>query len=385
MSSLRIAVDAHRLVCEPLTSGATYLRTLVSEWIRRDDAPEVDLLVPGQPGPELAGQPLFADRKVRLIAPLRSVDPTASFRAQFFWQQRTIPALLRRNRPQVYFSPFHLTPQLPLGLRMATTIHDLCFLTEPRCSRGSLIHGMQVWSACLRAARLVCVSQFTFDTLARWSPQFARKAKVVHNGIAGRTMPLAEARDRVRRLCAELAPRQYLLWIGHPSHRKNPGLLFDIFGFCRQRWPDHKFVVVAPAATQGQLRALAQSSGVLPALRLFSGIDDLTRDALYRCAQALVFPSRCEGFGYPVLEAMFQGCPPLSVQNGPTREMVEGIVPLVAEPSPPAFMDALGWCATLSGAGRDRVEADLILRAGQFSSKAMADGTLDVLKQAALE
>jgi len=144
-----------------------------------------------------------------------------------------------------------------------------------------------------------------------------------------------------------------------------------------------QIVVVAPAATQEQVRALAQSSGVLAGAAAVSGINDLTRDALYRCAQALVFPSRCEGFGYPVLEAMFQGCPPYPSRTVRRARWWKACA-AGGEPSPPAFLDVLGWCATQSGAGRDRVEADLILRRA-ISSKAMADGTLDVLKQAAFE
>jgi glycosyltransferase involved in cell wall biosynthesis len=120
-------------------------------------------------------------------------------------------------------------------------------------------------------------------------------------------------------------------------------------------------------------------------LRLFSEIDGTTRDALYRCALALVFPSKCEGFGYPVLEAMSQGCPPLTFEKGPASEMVNGIIPLANEPTPPAFSEMLNRYAAMAEPERARIGTDLIARAKIFSPQAMAAGTLAVLRSAAFE
>lgn len=385
MSALRIALDAHWLVCRPQSSATTYLTALIRGWDKLADAPEVRLLVPRPPGPESAGLPLFASRNVRVVFPDRETDPVASYRAQFFWQQNTIPALLRRNRPDVYLSTFHLTPQLPLGLKMVTTIHDICFLSYSKCSYGSLIHRMQVWSAFIRSARLICVSRFTRDSLSRWAPQFARKARVVHNGIDTPPLPMAEARLHLEKSCPDVLPGRYLVWVGDPSPRKNPELLFEIFGAHHRRFPGHKFVVVAPAPTHKRLQALAQTNGILPELRLMAGIADVTRDALYRCALALVFPSQCEGFGYPVLEAMTQGCLTVSFQNGPVSELLEGIVPLAAAATPQAFMDILDRHLDKPETERAQLGERLMTQASRFSSKAMADGTLAVLREAVAE
>jgi len=385
MTPFSIALDAHWLIFTPKTGGTTYLNPLISEWIKCEEVAEIQLLLPCAPKTDWAGQPFLASKKVRLFFPKTEVHPLASYRAQFFWQQRGVPALLRQSRPDVYLSPFHLTPQLPPGLPMVTTIHDLCFFMEPRWSQGSIIHGAQLWSACLRARRLVCVSDFTFQALSRWSPRFARKATVVHSGIETRTLPVNEAEERVNSLKADLRPQTYLVWVGLPSARKNPELLFNIFGAHHERFPGHKFAVVAPAKSHDELRALARANGILTQLRLFSEIDAPTRDALYCCALALVFPSKCEGFGYPVLEAMGQGCPPLTFEKGPASEMVNGIIPLAREATPKAFSEMLNRYAAMTETERARIGADLIARAKIFSPTTMAAGTLAVLRSAAFE
>jgi hypothetical protein len=197
---LHLAVDAHRLICEPLTSGATYLSTLVSEWLKEATPPQIDLLFPREPDAEFRERPSYKHPKVRLIYPEQALDPIEAFRAQVAWQQITIAKLLRKSQPDVYLSPFHLTPQRPHGVKMVTTIHDLCFLCEPAFSVGSMVHRGQLWSACLRAQRLICVSQFTLQTLARWWPRMASKAKVVSNGLDGKTLKIEEAWSRVSAL-----------------------------------------------------------------------------------------------------------------------------------------------------------------------------------------
>ena len=246
MRRLRIAVDAHRLACGPRTSGATYLDALVREWHAFDNAPELDLLLPYELPTAFTQQSAYQGPRVKLVYPAQPVNPMLRYREQFLWQQRSIPALLRQRRPDVYFSPFHLTPQRPFGLRMVTAVHDLCFLGEPFFSLGSIINRMEMYSACIRARRLICVSEFTAGMLARWAPRAAQRSTVVHNGVSGGTLPIEEAKELLRALSQELAPQEYLLWIGHPSSRKSPELLFDIFAAHRQRFPTHKLVVVAP-------------------------------------------------------------------------------------------------------------------------------------------
>ena len=381
MVSLHIAVDAHWLIGSPQMGVSTYLRTLLSEWAQGEDALELDLLVPRLP--EQTGDPMFSSRKVRWLCPPRVQNPIARYRAQLRWQQITIPALLRKNPPDVYFSPFHMTPQLPLGVAMVTTIHDLCFLAEPFFSLGSFVHRAQLWSACVRAKRLICISQHTHHEFSRWSPRFARKAEMVYNGIETRTLPRDEACARVARLGADLAPQKYLLWVGSPCDRKNMELLFGIFKEHHRCFPAHRFVVVTPPETHEAMHLLAQASGLLPALHLFSNLDDPTRDALYRCALAFVFPSKCEGFGYPTLEALSQGCPSFSLRGTAMQELLEGVMPLAPEPTVPAFMDVMAPFVTLPEADREQLRVKLISRAAGFSAKTMAAKTLDVLYRAA--
>lgn len=380
---IRVAIDAHRLVCESHTSGAFYLGSMLQEWIAPDPVFRFDLFLPVLPEKETPWREIFSAPNVRLVTPERKVDPTASYRAQLFWQQVVIPGLIHRLRPDLYFSPFHLTPLWPRHIPVVSTIHDLCFLSDPFFSLGHQVHRWQINSACLRAKALICVSQFTHNTLARWSPGAAQKAVVVPNGIDSNRLMAMEAESLLAHEAIPVRPREYFIWVGNPGQeRKNIPLLLQAFVAHREAFPEHRLVMVVPQTARAALmeRALARQVG--SSLVLLSGISVRLRDALYACAAALVFPSTCEGFGYPVAEAMAQGCPPIVAATGPAAEIVGDAVPLCADFQPQSFAQRMRECVGLPETQRASVAEKLRRRAEEFSIKRMAVATLKVMSGA---
>ena len=378
---LRIAMDGHWLICWPQSGIASYLRGLLSGWVQMKASVEVDLYIPHPPRQPI--EPLLLDARIRLIQSSREENPITSYRAQLHWQQRTIPQLLRRHQPEVYLSPFHLTPQWPKGVKVVSTIHDVCFLADPLFSAGGLIHRGQVWSTCFRANRVICISQATQNALTAWLPSVRRKAVVVHNGMELKALEVSEARAIVRDLGVDLVPHEYFIWVGVPCDRKNLALVFEVFCAYAKRYPEHQLVVVTLASHAEPVRQLVQKHGVQARFRMFNDIDNRTRDALYRCARALIFPSSCEGFGYPALEAMAQGCPVYALEHTPMQELLGNIVPPVAEATVGAFTAALDASLPATEAAREQLQTALMARAHSFSNQRMASETLKVLESTA--
>lgn len=379
----RIAMDAHLLMGAPQSSGGTYLAALLEVWTRLNPDCEFLLLTPNASCPESVAA-LLARPQVKLIRPGTELHPLARYRAQLHWQQVGIPSLLRRIAADVFFSPFHLTPMLPWRQTVVTTIHDLCFLPEPVFSLGSLIHRAQVLSACWRARRLICVSQFTHRVLSRWSPRAGRKAVVVPNGITPRSLSEAAAHALLAQAVPKVTPGNYLFWIGHPSPRKNLELLLEVAGAHCGQHPSCRLVIVAPKDSHAEVLARARSHGAAEHLVLLDAVDATLRDALYRCALALVFPSRCEGFGYPIVEAMAQGCPAVAWEQSPAKELAGGVVRLARDLSVSAFCSLLAEYANLGQSERAILAKRLMERAQVYSSEAMAEGTLRVLREVIL-
>jgi glycosyltransferase involved in cell wall biosynthesis len=78
-----------------------------------------------------------------------------------------------------------------------------------------------------------------------------------------------------------------------------------------------------------------------PPVKLLGFVDDAALRALYRRALALLFVSRAEGFGYPLLESMASGCPVIAADRSSLPEVLGDAAQLVDPESPPAIADAI--------------------------------------------
>jgi alpha-1,3-rhamnosyl/mannosyltransferase len=99
-------------------------------------------------------------------------------------------------------------------------------------------------------------------------------------------------------------------------------------------------------------------------VKLCGWADRPTLRALYRNAQALVFPSLYEGFGLPIVEAMASGCPVITSNGWSMRELAEGAALLVEPKDVTSIERAMTDIATdqdlrrdLIAKGNERVKA----------------------------
>lgn len=362
----RVAIDAHRIVREPHSSGATYLDALLRGTRELGLSRRVVLLLPEDPAHP---DPLLAH--FERISPKKRSSPEASLRAQLYWNQVVLPRLVRRAAPDVFFSPFHLTP-LATTKPIVTTIHDLCFMRAQR-GRGRLVHQAFVDSALLRARRIITVSRFTQGQLTDYRPRAARSATTVYNAVVGATLDRVEARLLVNQMVPAVRDSSFVLWIGSFSDRKNPELVLDIAA--------HLDVPVIALVPRHHLSRAQDRFGRELTL---SGVGGSEKDALLRAASLLLFPSACEGFGYPAAEAMRQGCPVVSIEGGAVAELVGDLVP-PGRPTSQALAELSRYLLGLSEAERRVLEDRLIQRSFElFSETEMARGTWAVLSSAAL-
>jgi alpha-1,3-rhamnosyl/mannosyltransferase len=125
------------------------------------------------------------------------------------------------------------------------------------------------------------------------------------------------------------------------------------------------------------VRAAVRRLGLEQRVELAGHVEREELAALYRGAECLVFPSRYEGFGLPVLEAMASGTPVVAAATGAVSEIAGGAAVLV-EPADPA---ALAEGIERALADRERLVEAGLERASGFSWTETARRTLAVYRE----
>lgn len=174
----------------------------------------------------------------------------------------------------------------------------------------------------------------------------------------------------------------FLLHVGDLHERRNVAVAIDALARARGRLAGEVSLVLAGIDRGVGDRLDSQAAAVgIPLVRLGT-VDDSTLRSLYRAAAALVYPSRYEGFGLPVLEAMASGTPVIASRAASIPEVL-GEAGLLLDPdAPDAWADAIVRVMT-DPEQQARMRRAGMARAAGFSWTRTARLTLDVYRQVA--
>ena len=242
----------------------------------------------------------------------------------------------------------------PRSTSLVVTIHDLAFLHEPShfTKRGLAFFARGLDLARAEADLIHCPSQATADDCI--ANGFDRdKIRVIPLGVHAMS-PSPEEIDQVTNDWSIDEP--YVLWTGTKEPRKNLRGLLEAWRIADRK--DERLVLVGPAGWGDDLAEQMRAAGRVQSIGF---VDRRSLAALYAGATAFCWPSLREGFGFPVLEAMSQGCPVISSRGTSTEEIVGDAGLLVDPHDPHEIAKAIGELlddptkrAELADAGRRR-------------------------------
>jgi glycosyltransferase involved in cell wall biosynthesis len=244
---------------------------------------------------------------------------------------------------------------------LVVTAHDAAPLIYPETypRRGRRFHAQGLAAAAKRADLVITVSQSAAEELAAYTAIPPERIRVVPNGV---DLEIAsDAQVEATRREFELDDAPYVFWVGSLEPRKNVELLVDAF----VRWAlhtdlPHLLVLAGPAGwLEDETSVLAPARRLGNRVRTLGRVGDPALGALYRGADLFAFPSRHEGFGIPVLEAMAQETPVLAADIPALREIAAGAAVLRS----PDDLDA--WVAALDNLLHDQAELSRWGRAGR--------------------
>ncbi len=179
------------------------------------------------------------------------------------------------------------------------------------------------WVARTRANHIVTVSQHAKGDLIQHLGIPKEKITVIYEAAEARFHSVISQQQRREMRETYGLERPYVLYLGGWEPRKNVPFLIEAFAAAKLQRVD---LVLAGGGEvdQSRLKLLAGSLGISGNLKLTGRFDEENLPALYAEALCFVHPSRYEGFGLQLCEAMAAGCPVLAAQSTCLPEIVGG-------------------------------------------------------------
>ena len=302
---MKIGYDAKRIVRNATGLGA-YGRTLVNDMARKGGDVELRLYAPDKGRDELRSQ-VQEGPHVKYVYP----EGLLFGFERSLWRTGAIVKDLKRDGIDIFHG---LTGELPRGLRKSgvrgvVTIHDLIFMRHPEYYHwiDARLYAWKFRYTCREAQRIIAISECTKRDVMELGGVSEDKIDVIYQSCNPRyaQRPADDELHRVRLLYG--LPQRFVLNVGSIEERKNVLLAVRAL----QRLPEEVGLVVVGKHTSYTNRVLSyiEEQGLTRRVRIIHGMGDADLQAVYHLAEAFVYPSRYEGFGIPIIEAIHSGLP----------------------------------------------------------------------------
>ncbi len=372
----RLGLNLLYLVPGEVGGSEVYARNLLCAIHRY--RPQLELVAyVGREALESLGAEPWADRTRFVVSPAPSRNKPFRVAAELTW----LPARARRDRVELLHSLGTTSPivcPVPSVVSVLDVIYHHFPETFPAASRLGL--RLVVPAGARRARRVIAISHAGKRDLADTLRLEPSRIEVVHLGFmeppAAEPAPSDELRARYG-----LGAGPIVLSVAAALRHKNLARLIGAFALASEG-RDASLVNVGHAGLDtDQLRRQAEQLGISERVHFTGWIDDADLEGLYRSASVFVYPSLMEGFGMPVLEAMYRGVA-VACSNVSAMPEVAGDAAELFDPTDPhaiaaaltLLLDDPARRAELIARGRERWKA--------FSWERAAKQTLGVYERA---
>ena len=306
--------------------------------------------------------------------------------ARLAWEQTGLPLVAQQVGADVLHAPHYTMPLRP-GVPAVVTVHDLTFFTEPDAYNmvTATFFKSAIRTAARRATRLLVPSKATRDELVRVLGTDPARIDVAHHGVDS-TLFHRPDETQIRQVSDRLGlhGQSYLAYLGTLEPRKNVPALITGWAAAVADLPDPPALVLG--GSSGWSEEVDQAVAAVPAhLRLirpgYLRFADLP--GFFGGALVVACPSRGEGFGLPVLEAMACGVPVLTTHRASLPE-VGGDAVAYTEPDA-ASIEAALRALLAEPARREALATAGYTRAQEFTWAASAEAHLASYQRAAAQ
>jgi len=269
----------------------------------------------------------FSDKRIQLKFP----DKNST---SILWRSFGIQKQLQKDRIDIYHG---LSNEIPFGMKTGkiktvVTIHDLIFFRFPKNYKfiDRQIYNFKSRYACENADLIIAISEKTKQDIIEFYQIAPEKIKVVYQTCddSFKQQTEEEFKSSVRQKYN--LPEKYILNVGTIEPRKNLLLLVQAMETVQ---PDHQLVVVGKSKAYAQLvRSEIKKLGLEDRVIFLKDIPFTDLPAIYQMASVFVYPSFYEGFGIPIIEALY-GSIPVVAATGSCLEEAGGPASIYIDPN----------------------------------------------------
>jgi glycosyltransferase involved in cell wall biosynthesis len=251
---------------------------------------------------------------------IRIVTPKSKWFTSW-WRSKGIVKDLKQDGIELYHGLSHELPSgiESTGIKSVVTMHDLIFMRYPK-QFGAFnyrIYLAKVKHACWVADRIIAISQKTKGDLIELLGIDPKKIEVIYQGcdpsfvIEQNSVQESAVKEKYN------LPNRFILSVGTIEERKN--LLLTVKAL--KKVDDIKLVVVGKETKYTeQVKAYLTANNLSLRVMFLKDVTFAELPAIYQLASVFVYPSRYEGFGIPVLEALNSGTPVIATTGSCLEE-----------------------------------------------------------------
>lgn len=234
---------------------------------------------------------------------------TDNEKSHLFWLLTHLPRYAKRDRLDVLWQPNYILPFRVRGMRNVVTVHDMSAYAyrEFASVATNITQKVFLKRTCKLADTILAISRNGAADMEKYIPEAKGKTEIIYNGKRLFKNDL-DASEQECNNCLKkygIEKNEYLLFVGTLSPRKNAEVIIKGYFNYRDQGGTKKLVLAGKIApTCEHIRYLIEESKYREDIVVAGYISELEKRIFYYHASMLLFPSRLEGFGFPLLEAM---------------------------------------------------------------------------------
>ena len=238
-----------------------------------------------------------------------------------YWRSKKIINDIVEDKIELYHG---LSNEIPYGIektnvKCIVTIHDLIFLKHPEFFKyiDRKIYFRKVQYACKKSDKIITVSKQTKQDIINFLKIPKDKIEVVYqscNEIFQKKI-LKEKKDKISKKYN--LPNKFLLYVGSIEERKN---LLTILKSLN-KLDNQKLVVIGNGKQYKRIcEEYIKKNNLTNKVTFLMNLDIYEISCIYQLAEMLIYPSISEGFGIPIIEALFSNIPVITTNGGCFKE-----------------------------------------------------------------